>query len=110
MNDDFILDWGPPAKHPPRKYTKPTPSAVKVMEYYAAICRAEKLNQFRQSLDTIAKETGLSRRAVWNANDCLKQLGYLIWNRGGGNGPGQPCFPNVYLVNPSVFGQPGWEK
>lgn len=108
-NNDIFLVSFEASKHSSRKYTKPTPSAIKVMEHYVALCRHLKINRFRRSLKTIAEATGLNRKTVYNSNECLRQLGFLKWERGGGNGPKAACFPNVYTVNPSVFGLPGWD-
>lgn len=111
-NDAFMVPFEA-TKHPSRKYTKPTPSAIKVMEHYAALCRSLKINRFRRSLKTIARDVfgnEMKVRSVSRGNDCLRQLGLLTWERGGGNGPGAACFPNVYTINPNVFGLPGWDE
>ena len=91
----------PALKHPPRVYTELTPSSIKVLRLYLDIVKERSRNGFRRSLETTAEALGLSRRAVWNANDCLRQLGFLYWDRGGGNRAvaGAGCFPNEYWLN-----------
>jgi hypothetical protein len=96
---DTILIEG--TKHPPRLYTRLTPAALKVLRYYLDIVKESGRNLFRRSLKTTARDVlgnEKKTRTVSTANDCLRQLGFIEWNRGGGNGPGQPCFPNEYWL------------
>lgn len=95
MNDELIIDYIAP-KHPPRKYTRLTPSAVRVLNYYLGIVRQVRLNCFCRTLPEIARETGIPERTVWNANDCLQQLGFLNWER---RDTKFKRLPNRYFVN-----------
>lgn len=51
---------------------------------YLGIVRKTRSTGFRLGLDAIAEKTGLTKASVRRANDCLKQLGWLGWNRGFG--------------------------
>jgi hypothetical protein len=75
-----------PPKNPKRVSTRVTPTAAKLLMYYLGLCRPGHPPKFRVSLKTISKATGIPVRTISSANECLKQMSILDWNRGHGFG------------------------
>jgi hypothetical protein len=93
---DEIIEWEAP-KQPPRTYTRLTPSAETLLRLFLRIVKKTGSTGFHRSLDKLAPESGLTRASVRRGADCLKQLGYVSWNRGFGRaGFG---VPNEYILD-----------
>ena len=75
-----------------------TDSAENLLRYYRSLGQ----EQFYRSLDRIAAESGLNKKTVQRANDCLRDLGLLSWLQGFGNrSAGIRSLPNMYVLAPN---------
>jgi hypothetical protein len=93
---DTVIEWREP-KHARRVYTRPTRSALKLLRHFLRIVKKTGSTGFRRSIEKLADETGLTKASVRRGADCLRQLGYVGWNRGFGSaGFG---IPNEYVIN-----------
>jgi hypothetical protein len=73
-----------------------TPAETRILTLYADL--ADREGRFSRSRFTIGKDASCSEKTVRRANRKFRDMGILSWIAGHGNGDGQPCVPNQYLL------------
>ena len=73
-----------------------TLAETRILTLYADL--ADREGRFSRSRFTIGKDASCSEKTVRRANRKFRDIGILSWIAGHGNGDGQPCVPNQYLL------------
>ena len=73
-----------------------TPTELRIVTIYADL--ADREGRFSRSRFTIGRDAICSEKTVRRANRKFRDMGILSWIAGHGNGNGQPCVPNQYLL------------
>jgi hypothetical protein len=74
-----------------------TPAENRILKLYADLADTD--GRFRRSRFTIGKDASCSEKTVRRANRKFRDMKILSWIAGHGNGDGQMCVPNQYLLN-----------